>query len=212
MVILIGSQKGGCGKSTLAVNLATYLSLDNWDVCLIDADRQGTASRWAQDRNEIDDIKKVPTIAQYDNISQTVREMDARYDFVIVDVAGRDNRELRTGLTAANLLITPFRPSQPDLDTMENLNEIVQAAKDLNPELICRALLTMVPTNPVIKEGEEAREYLAHYPEFKLLTSKVRDRKAYRDSISEGLGVVEWKDSKAKAEIQLLAREVFNYG
>ena len=52
MIILIGSEKGGVGKSTLATNLATALALKGSDIILVDADRQSTSANWSQDRKE----------------------------------------------------------------------------------------------------------------------------------------------------------------
>lgn len=211
MILLIGSQKGGCGKSTLAVNLAVELSRLGKDVVLVDADRQGTTSRWAQDRAETD-RPAVHCVAQFDNIRPSLLDLAGRYDIVIVDAAGRDSRELRTGMAAADILLTPFRPSQPDLDTLPHLVEVATAAKDLNPSLTCLAVLTLSPSNPHVHEAQDARLYLNEYPEFQLCKSIIRDRKAYRDAIGEGLGVVEWRDSKAAAEIQLLVKEIFKNG
>lgn len=208
MIILIGSQKGGCGKSTLAINIATELVRQGKDVVLVDADRQATASRWAQDRAETDKAP-VHCVALFDNIRPAVLDLDNRYDYVLVDAAGRDSRELRTGMAAADVLLTPFRPSQPDLDTLQHLVEVTTAARDLNPTLACKAVLTLAPSNPMVNEAQEARDYLAEFPEFDLCRTIIRDRKAYRDTIGEGVGVVEWKDSKAAAEIQLLVQELF---
>ena len=207
MIILIGSQKGGCGKSTLAVNIAAELTRLGRDVVMVDADRQGTSRRWAQDRDETN-YPPVHCVAQYDNIRPSLLDLDQRYEFVLVDAAGRDSRELRTGMTAADVLLTPFRPSQPDLDTLPHLVEVITEAKDINPDLVCRAVLTLAPTNPKINETREAEEYLAEFPELVLCQSIIRDRKAYRDAIAEGAGVVEWKDAKAKEEIQLLVQEL----
>ncbi len=50
MIILIGSQKGGCGKSTTAVNICAELASQGHDVVLVDADRQCTSANWAMDR------------------------------------------------------------------------------------------------------------------------------------------------------------------
>jgi chromosome partitioning protein len=113
-------------------------------------------------------------------------------------------------MTAAHVLLIPFRPSQPDLDTLPKLREIISQATDLNPQLKVFGLLTMAPTNPMINEEAEAREYFQDYPEIGLLNTFIRDRKIYRDAMSEGLGVVEMGNSKATAEIQELVSEIIN--
>lgn len=210
MIVLIGSQKGGCGKSTTAVNLCAALARDGRDVVLVDADRQSTASNWCQDRDGNSSLPKVHCVQKYENIRDTLLDLDQRYEIVVVDAAGRDSRELRTGMTAAHVMIVPFRPSQPDLDTLPNLQEIITQAKDYNPSLDVRGLLTMAPTNPVIHESEEAREYLADYPEIQMLDTIIRDRKVYRDAMSEGMGVVEMNNPKASEEIDSLKQEVFS--
>ena len=208
MIILIGSQKGGCGKSTTAVNMSAELAGRGHDVVLVDADRQCTSANWAMDRVENPVLAKVHCIQKYENIRDTLLDLDQRYEYVIVDAAGRDSRELRTGMTAANILIVPFRPSQPDLDTLPNMQEIIIQAKDLNPDLKVYGLITMAPTNPIIHEEADARECLIDYPEIKLLATMIRDRKVYRDAMSDGLSVVEMDNPKAKAEIKKLIEEI----
>lgn len=208
MIILIGSQKGGCGKSTTAVNICAELAINGSDVVLVDADRQSTSANWAMDRIEREGLPKVHIVQKYDNIRETLLDLNNRYDYVVVDAAGRDSRELRTGMTAAHILIVPFRPSQPDLDTLPKMQEIIIQAKDLNPQLIIYGLITMAPTNPIVHETQEAEEYLKNYPEIVLLKTLIRDRKIYRDAMSEGLGVVEMTNSKAKHEIKTLMKEI----
>lgn len=209
MIVLIGSQKGGCGKSTTAVNICAFLAKNGHDVVLVDADRQCTAANWAMDRSGNKSLPVVHCVQKYDNIRETLLDLDKRYEYVVVDAAGRDSRELRTGMTAATLLLVPFRPSQPDLDTLPNLQEIITQAKDLNPDLKVYGLITMAPTNPVIHETEEAREYLQDYPEIQLLNTILRDRKIYRDAMSDGMGVVEMGNQKATEEIESLMKEIF---
>lgn len=208
MIVLIGSQKGGCGKSTTAVNICAALAQSGRDIVLVDADRQCTAANWVSERANYQ-LPIVNCVQKYDNIRDTLKDLGKRYEFVIVDAAGRDSRELRTGMIAADLLLVPFRPSQPDLDTLPKLQEVIEQAKDLNPDLICRALLTMAPTNPVINEVKESQEYLAEFPALDLLKTIVRDRKVYRDAMSEGMGVVEMGNSKAREEITQLMTELF---
>ncbi|AHF78085.1 Putative plasmid partition protein ParA-like protein [Sodalis praecaptivus] len=208
MIILIGSQKGGCGKSTTCVNIASELVRQGKDVVLVDADRQGTSSNWISDRNNAGDLNRIHSIQKFDNIRETLLDLKARYDYVVVDTAGRDSREVRTGMTAADIILVPFRPSQPDLDTLPRMNDIITEAQDINPALRAVAMLTMAPTNPIINETAEARAYLRDYPQLKLLATVIRDRKIYRDGMSEGKGVVEMNNSKAKAELQCLVKEL----
>jgi chromosome partitioning protein len=208
MIVLIGSQKGGCGKSTTAVNICAELAGRGHDVVLVDADRQCTSANWAMDRVEKPALPAVHCVQKYENIRDTLLDLDKRYEYVIVDAAGRDSRELRTGMTAAHILVVPFRPSQPDLDTLPNMQEIIIQAKDLNHNLKVYGLITMAPTNPVIHEETDARECLIDYPEIKLLATMIRDRKVYRDAMSEGLGVVEMDNPKAKMEIKKLVEEI----
>ena len=208
MIILIGSQKGGCGKSTTAVNISAELAGRGHDVVIVDADRQCTSANWAMDRIENPVLAKVHCVQKYENIRDTLLDLDKRYEYVIVDAAGRDSRELRTGMTAAHILIVPFRPSQPDLDTLPNMQEIIIQAKDLNPDLKVYGLITMAPTNPIIHEEADARVCLIDYPEIKLLSTMIRDRKVYRDAMSDGLSVVEMDNPKANAEIKKLIEEI----
>ncbi|MFA5922327.1 MAG: division plane positioning ATPase MipZ [Methylococcaceae bacterium] len=207
-VILIGAQKGGCGKSTTAVNICAELAVRGHDVVLVDADRLGTAANWIADRDENTALPRVNIALNYGNIRNCLLDYNRRYSFVVVDTAGRDSRELRTGMTAAHILIVPFRPSQPDLDTLEAMQEIIIQARDLNPALIAYGLITMAPTNPIIKEEPDSRDYLADYPEIRLLKSRIRDRKIYRDAISEGRGICEMGNIKAKLEMTELMMEI----
>lgn len=207
MIIQIANIKGGCGKSTLTTNLACLLVNQGKDVIIVDADRQATSSNWALDRNETDK-PKVNHVQAFDNIRDTLLDLGKRYEYVLVDAGGRDSRELRTGMTAANLLIIPFRPSQPDLDVLPSLQEIITLTKDYNPNLKVRAVLTLAPTNPSVKEVEEAKDYLKDYQDIHLLNTIIRDRKIYRDAMSLGYGVIEMNNDKAIEEIQQLSEEI----
>lgn len=208
MILLIGSQKGGPGKTTVAVNLAVEYARQGKDVCLVDADQQRSAARWHADREEQGHQPAIACVEKLGSIHQTLLDLSGRYDVVIVDVAGKDSKEMRTGMTAADKLIVVVRPSQFDLDTLGHMSEVIEQAMDFNPSLDVRGLIAQAPSNPAITERTDAREYLADYPRINPLETVIYERKAYRDVVGEGLGVVEWANPKAKAEIQELAAEV----
>ena len=217
MIIALTSEKGGVGKSTVATNIAVALASGGYvgaakDVILIDADKQSTSSNWASDRGDVKDtvLAQVNVVQKYDNIKPALQDLSRRYDIVVVDCAGRDSREMRSALLAADIAIIPVRCSQPDLDTLEKMNAIVAESRDFNPGLRAFVLLSLVPTNPVIED--DARRLVADYPELKLLETRICDRKAYRDAMSSGRGVVELGNGKGKDEILGLLAEVCGHG
>jgi chromosome partitioning protein len=212
MIIIIGSQKGGVGKSTLSINICAALANSGKDVILVDSDRQASSSNWGQDRAENPALARVNFVQKYDNLRATLNDLNTRYEYVIVDAAGRDSKELRTGLVAADILLMPVRPSQFDLDTIPTLQAMVSEVKEeLNPDLKFKAVLSMASTNPMIHETKEAEEYFKDCEDIQLLKVVIRERKIYRDSIyaGRGLGVIEMDNAKAKEEIKKLMAELF---
>ncbi|MBI2382324.1 MAG: AAA family ATPase [Gammaproteobacteria bacterium] len=208
MILLIGGEKGGTGKSTIATNLAVFLALRGVDVMLLDADPQGTASKWVERRNGAE-AAAVHCAQKTGDVYATAMDLAKRYQVVIIDAGGRDSRELRTAMVAADRMIIPLKASQADLETLPHLDEVVGLAKGMNPSLVATAILSMAPTNPIINEVAEARDLLVQFEEIGLANGVVRERKIYRDAMYAGRGVVEMGNGKAKAEIQLLAQELF---
>lgn len=212
MIVMVCSQKGGAGKSTAATNIAALLACKGNDVCLLDADKQSTSANWAADREEQSSLPAIHIVQKYDNIKKTLEDLDSRYEYVIVDAAGRDSREMRTGMLAAHKVIIPLQCSQPDLDTLETMCSIVTQAQDMNEKMQVYTFLNRAPTNPSIHEHEEAKELLSEYITLNPLNSVLRDRKVYRDAMKSGKGISEMTNSKAIEEVQSLYKEVFENG
>jgi chromosome partitioning protein len=210
MILLIAAEKGGVGKSTLATNLGVHLAHQNVDVVLVDTDGQATAARFIERREEAGLLPALPCVQRNGEVASTLRDLSRRYQVIVVDAGGRESREMRTAMTVADLLLVPTRASQADLETFPRLNQLIGMAHDLNPELKAHAILTMAPSNPVIREVEDAREVIAQFDQLKLADTVIRDRKVYRDALLAGQGVVERDNGQAKAEIQLLAMEFFD--
>lgn len=188
------------------------------DVCLVDADAQRSASRWYAVREQADMSPTLTLIEKRearsekrDNISQTLRNLDQKYSHVIVDVAGRNSRELITGGTVAHQIIAPHQCSQLDLDTIVELQQQVQAMRDLNPELKVYCYQTMATTNPLLRGNErhEFLEYVREFDELVALEAVGCYRKVYRDVMSQGLSVLETENEQAKKEVTALIQEVF---
>ena len=211
MITVIGGNKGGSGKTTTAVNLAIGLALRGKDVCLGNGDLQRTAAKHLAEREAAELMPAITLIEKFDNLSQTLRALDEKYEYVIVDVAGRNSREFITSGVVAHQIIAPLQCSQPDLDTLIELQQQVEGMRDLNPDLKVYCLQSMATTNPVLRgnERKEFIEYLEEFPSIKTLESVICFRKVYRDCMSTGLGVLETDNAAAKSEMEKLMEEVF---
>ncbi|EIT7321876.1 AAA family ATPase [Enterobacter hormaechei] len=211
MITVVGGNKGGSGKTTTASNLAIALAHEGQDVCLLNGDLQRTAAKHHAEREASGIEPTFTLIEKFDNLTQTLRALDEKYDHVIVDVAGRNSREFITSGVVAHQIIAPLQCSQPDLDTLTELAQQIEAMRDLNPELKVYCLQSMATTNPVLRgnERKEFLEYLEEFPTIETLQTVICFRKVYRDCMSNGTGVVETNNEAAKAEIMQLMKEVF---
>jgi chromosome partitioning protein len=209
MILLVGAEKGGVGKSTIATNLAVHLASQGIDIVILDTDQQATSARFVERRDEQGQQPQVHCVQRTGDVSAALRDLAKRYQVVIVDAGGRDSRELRSAAVVADLMLVPTKASQADLETLPKVNELVSLARGFNPALQAYAVLSMAPTNPVIREVADAQEVLAEFDQLKLAKTIIRDRKVFRDAMLDGKGAVEMDNGQAKAEIQLLADEFF---
>lgn len=215
MIVLVGGEKGGTGKSTLATNLCAWLAAGGRDVLLLDADRQSTSANWAaerQHRRVNQEAAPVHCVQRYgvDALYAAIDDLRKRYEEIVIDAGGRDSGELRTALALADKFYAPAKASQSDLWTIDHLAVLVDHARASNRRLDARVLISMAPTNPRINEEREATEMLAEFTGRLALSPCVtRERKAYRDAMGEGKGVVELSDPKASSEIAAIAEEIY---
>jgi chromosome partitioning protein len=209
-VVLFGGEKGGTGKTTLATNLAVYLAKQGAEVLLLDTDKQGSASGWASMRSQDTALPKVQCVAKFGDVLDTTRDLAQKYSHIIIDAGGRDTRELRSAMLAANTMYVPIKASQFDLWTMERMNELVNQSRGVNRDLKAFALLSMAPTNPRIGETDEAKKMLTDFEHLALANTIIRERKAYRDAVQQGRGVLELENDKAVEEIRELGQEVYH--
>jgi chromosome partitioning protein len=213
MIILIGGEKGGPGKTTLATNLAAMRTIETEDLLLIDTDKQLTASFWCSTREDNNILPRVASVQKFDKAVRTeVLALHVKYKDIIIDAGGRDSPELRGSLLVADKAIFPLRPSQFDLWTLTRLNTLVDTARDINDKLKAYVVLNQSSTNPSVKEAEEAKKYIYDFPYLNLLDVVISERIAFRRAAIAGMGVAEYKpeDTKAIEEIQKFYKKVFN--
>lgn len=207
MIYACVNTKGGVGKTTTAVHLAVMLARQG--ACLlIDGDPQASAASWAAWRRDNPQYEPSPTTTCLAGkaILSEGKQLAAGFENVVVDAGGRDSIGLRSALLLAQRAVIPVGASNLDAAAMTDLLEVVELAKDYNPDLDVRVLLTRV--DPRTKDAAEMLSFLAEQ-KLTVLPTKVCERVAFRRAIGEGATVQEiGKDSAAVAEIEGFFREI----
>lgn len=211
MIVVVGGIKGGSGKTTVATNLAVMRASAGYDVLLVDADDQETASDFTILRNE-----RQFEVASYTSIkltgpavrTETLRLTD-KYADIVIDTGGRDTTSQRAALTVAQVLLVPFVPRSFDVWTLEKVDGLVGEMRAANPSLAAYAFLNRA--DPRGQDNEGAAEALKETTELRFLDMPLGARKAFGNAAAQGLAVSELKpqDPKATEEITALYRCLF---
>lgn len=214
MIVAVGGTKGGIGKTTLAVQLATAQACAGKRVWLIDGDRQGSAIASITNRAERPEL---PAIAagHYPEgktlRAQVIAQRDL-FDEIVIDVGGRDSTSLRAALMLADVLIVPFRPRNYDVWALNETADLVAEAKAQREGLQVFAILNMADPGVLAADNREAAEAVQDVPELQLLDTPLRQRKALATASSAGLHIGELRPSDPKARHEIAAVVAAIYG
>lgn len=202
MIIAVGGQKGGSGKSCLAQNLAVAMVRGGEQVMLIDADPQKTSADWAEQRRENADVVGVDCQAMTGDISKAVLALAETGRTLIIDCGGRDSKELRSALVIADLALLPIRPKRRDLRTLDYVADLVEKSRLVNPDLVARVVISQAPTLPSQVQRILDSKAVAEQFGLPALEPVIFNRNAFDDAEEAGLSVFEASDEKAIAEIE----------
>lgn len=204
MITALIAQKGGIGKSTLAIHLAGWHALAGRSVMLIDADRQSTATTWASVRSELDRATPFTAYQYGDNLTRAALHNQDRYDHIIIDVASGDPAAMRGALVAADIAITPFQANELDIWTAGDVVSVIQEIRERNHALKAYAVINRAPSNPAAMDVTRAAEALSGVEDFMLMPTPIRERSSIRRCVPQGLLITEWRnptDKKARSEL-----------
>ena len=206
MIVGVLNQKGGVGKTTIAVNLASCYSQAGLRVLLVDADPQASALAWSGVR------EMLPAFVVVGMAKPTLhRELPAwakHYDVVVIDGPPRVNELARAAILASDMVLIPVQPSPYDVWAAAETVQLIREARIYREDLRAAFVINRKITTTAI--GRDFATALEQFPEPPALDAPLVQRVVYAESAARGLSVLEAAPrSEAARELKRLAALIF---
>ena len=212
MKIGILNQKGGAGKTTIALHLAHALALNNYPVMLVDADPQGSTRDWATAREGNAPFSVIGLDRPI--IHKEIGKLATGYDYVIIDGAPRVSDITRSPILASDLVLIPIQPSPLDIWAAHSVVELIEEAQIYKPHLQTKFIINRKIVNTAIclqqhcVYAKDVVEVLKDYP-YPVLEAAISQRIAFASSLNIGSTVLETAPhSIAALEIKAVVAEL----
>lgn len=208
-IIGILNPKGGCGKTTLTVNLARAIQEQGKSALIVDTDPQGTARDWSLAAQEnFPDTKRTPLIAlDRPTIHKDLPELAASFDFVLLDGAAKLQQMTSSTLQVTDIVLIPVQPSLADVWSASDLVALIKERQTLfNGKPKAAFIVSRQTANTRL--ASDISEVLTDLG-LSLLESRTTNRVGYVEALSSGSTVIDLDPrSPAALEIRAIAREL----
>ena len=204
MIVALLNQKGGVGKTTLSLHLAGELSREGKRVLLVDADPQGSALDWAEQRTRSGLERRFGVVGlARESLHREAPALASGADHLVIDGPPRVTGIARSALLAADLVLVPVQPSPFDGWASAEMLRLLDEARLFRPELRARFVLNRCAARTLIARDTAAALAEQQPP---MLRSRIGQRVAFADAASSGRLV----DEADKAD--LAAEEISAFG
>lgn len=209
-VVTVFNQKGGCGKTTLAMHLAGALGLRGYSALVIDMDPQGTASRWASAASgEQPFPASVISLAPMEGkMHREVKNLIDKYDAIFIDCPPAMNSAAPTSaMLISDLALIPVVPSPGDIWAAEAAKRLAESASATNESLVARVVPNMVQKSTSL--ARDLLEVLSEDADFPMTTGFLGSRAAFRECQIQGATVHRVPRAQAAiTEVEALTDEI----
>lgn len=203
-ILALLNEKGGAGKSTCAINIACALHRDGRRVVLIDADPQGTARDWREASPPDANLPPVVALDRPDMLLSAIKTLAA--DIAVIDTPAKAEKMAANVVRIADVVLIPLQPSGADVWASAAAVKLIQSKRDLGGNVEAAFLATRVSGNTNL-----SKEILSGaWNEYGLdmLDTAISNRVSYAQALTDGVSVYETRDGQAKAEIDLIVKEL----
>lgn len=207
MIVAFAGQKGGSGKTSTALAVASEWQRRGREVLVVDTDPQGSARTWGSVAGE-HGVKAPTVIAMGAGLHQEgqLPKLARNFDVVVVDCPPRHDELQRSVFVVADMVVLPCGPSAVDVWALTESIDLVKKAQSLRPELLGFVLITRKAPRTVIGEGARTALGECGLPVFK---TELGYRITYQEAPAAGMGPTTYDAKGAAAkEVRALVAEI----